>query len=278
MSPTWEGGPPPDHAPIRLMGWVRVVLRGIPILCVLGLGLVAKALVRLVERPLHGETRPVSPMITVTVCRIVLALMGLRLSKQGQPLKTRGAQVSNHTTWLDIFVLNALGPLYFVSKSEVAGWPGIGLLARVTGTLFISRDRRAAAQQTKLFQERLLLGHHLLFFPEGTSTDGQQVLPFKTTLFAAFYDPALVHALELQAISVTYTAPKGEDARFYGWWGDMGFAPGLLQVLAQAPQGTVRVVMHPPVRVDAYANRKSLAQAVEDQVRAGHRPDPHLTS
>ena len=113
-------------------------------------------------------------------------------------------------------------------------------------------------------------GHRLLFFPEGTSTDGMRVLPFKTTLFAAFLTDDLRHALHLQAVSVVYHAPAGEDPRFYGWWGEMEFGPSLLQVLAQKPQGRVEVVYHQPLRVDDHPNRKTLAAHLETQVREAH--------
>jgi lyso-ornithine lipid O-acyltransferase len=97
-------------------------------------------------------------------------------------MQHKGALVANHASWLDIFTLNACDRIYFVSKSEVAGWPGIGWLARATGTVFINRQGREAQMQKLLFEARLRAGHRLLFFPEGTSTDGQRVLDFKSTL------------------------------------------------------------------------------------------------
>ena len=227
-------------------------------------------LVRLVERPLFGANRPVTPWITQGVCRITLRLMGLSVQVQGKPMVERGAMVANHTSWLDIFVLNAQTNLYFVSKAEVASWPAIGWLARATGTVFINRDRREAAAQTALFQQRLMQGHRLLFFPEGTSTDGQRVLPFKTTLFAAFLSDDLRHALQLQAVTAIYHAPTGQEPRFYGWWGDMEFTPSLVQLLAQAPQGRVQLRYHDPLRVDDHPNRKTLAAHLEEQVRTAH--------
>ena len=177
--------------------------------------------------------------------------------------------MANHASWLDIFVLNAAKRVYFVSKAEVARWPGIGWLARATGTLFIARDRRQAAAQVALFRERLQAGHKLLFFPEGTSTDGLQVLPFKPTLFAAFTDPALGPDLAIQPVSVAYHAPAGADPRFYGWWGDMAFGPHLLSTLTARRQGRVEVVYHPPIRVADHADRKALARAAETAVRGG---------
>lgn len=273
MSATWDGGDPPPVPRRGIGGTLRIALRAPTMLLVLTIGMIVLMILRLLERPVYGLHRPMSPHVTVAVCRAVLRIMGLRVALSGPCMTGPGAIVANHTSWLDIFVLNSLGPVYFVSKSEVAAWPGIGWLARATGTVFINRDRREAQAQTRIFQDRLMAGHRLLFFPEGTSTDGLQVLPFKTTLFAAFLADPLRARLQVQAMSVTYDAPEGLDARFYGWWGDMDFGPSLLTVLAQAPQGRVKVLRHAPLRVSEVNDRKTLAQRLEQQVRAGHRTD-----
>ena len=187
MSQTWDSGVPPDFPPLGPLGWILVALR----MVVLGLlvfgGLVILLLVRLIERPLFGLHRPVTPHITRLVCRTALRVLGLGYRRTGAPMPGRGAVVANHASWLDIFVLNAAKRIYFVSKSEVARWPGIGGLARATGTVFIERNPARAREQTELFEARLLAGHKLLFFPEGTSTDGMLVLPFKTTLLQSFF-------------------------------------------------------------------------------------------
>jgi 1-acyl-sn-glycerol-3-phosphate acyltransferase len=226
-------------------------------------------LLRLVEQPIWGRRRPVTPFITVLVCRMALVLLGLRLEVRGEVDRDAAALVANHSSWLDIFVLNAVRRVYFVSKAEVARWPGIGWLARATGTVFIQRDHRKAAAQTQVFKDRLAAGHELLFFPEGTSTDGQRVLPFKSSLFAAFIDPRLCEACRIQPVSLRYIAPSGQDERFFGWWGDMEFGSHFLQILAHGAGGRVCLCYHPPVRVAEQANRKALAQACETAVRAG---------
>jgi 1-acyl-sn-glycerol-3-phosphate acyltransferase len=272
MSATWaQGGPPPAPPRRGPGGLLRIAVKAPAMLAVLGIGLLVLLMLRLLERPLYGLHRPASPYVTVAVCRLVLRIIGLRVSLRGPVMRGPGAIVANHASWLDIFVLNSLGPVYFVSKAEVARWPGIGWLARATGTVFINRDRREAQAQTQLFQDRLMAGHRLLFFPEGTSTDGLQVLPFKTTLFAAFLAEPLRARLQVQAMSVTYHAPEGTDPRFYGWWGAMDFGPSLLTMLAQRRHGRVELVRHAPLKVAEIGDRKALAQALEAQCRAGHR-------
>jgi 1-acyl-sn-glycerol-3-phosphate acyltransferase len=93
------------------------------------------------------------------------------------------------------------------------------------------------------------------------------VLPFKSTLFAAFYTHGLDQIMQIQPVSVIYEAPDGRSDRFYGWWGDMDLASHLLKVLAQFRQGSVAVVFHDPVAVDALPTRKELARLCEDAVR-----------
>lgn len=269
MAETWHGAVAPVHAPLGWPDWLRVIRRALPLVILVFGGLLVMLLVRLIERPLCGLRRPVTPYVTQFVCRNAFVLMGIGYQMIGTPMKGAGAIVANHASWLDIFALNARKRIYFVSKSEVAGWPGIGWLARATGTVFIRRDRRDTLDQIAVFKARLQSGHKLLFFPEGTSTDGLQVLPFKPTLFAAFLDPALRDWMRIQPVTVRYRAPDGADPRFYGWWGDMGFGPHLLATLAARRQGAVCVIYHPPVDVRDFANRKALAGALEASVRAG---------
>ncbi len=271
MSPTWHSPDPPPPAPPRgPVGWARIVLRGGLVGGVTFGGLALLLLVRLLERPLCGLRRPVTPWITVGVCRVALRGLGLRLRTTGAALRGRGAMVANHVSWLDIYVLNAQAPLYFVSKAEVAGWPGIGWLARATGTVFVTRTARDAAAQALLLEARLRAGHRLLLFPEGTSTDGLRVLPFKPTLFAAFYRDGLPALLQVQPVSLRYHAPPDADPRFHGWWGDMDFATHLLTILAAPGGGSVDVTFHPPLRVADHPDRKALAAACTTAVRDGH--------
>lgn len=270
MTPTWYGDEEPENDVITPMGWVRVLLRGSVLGTIVFGGLVILIVVRLIERPVFGVGRPVTPFITQFVCRMAFIILGIRHIVHGAPMKQRGAVVANHSSWLDIFALNAVKRFYFVSKSEVARWPGIGWLARATGTVFIERDPRKAKAQTEVFEERFLAGHKLLFFPEGTSTNGLQVLPFKTPLFEAFLTPTLKPVLYVQPVTLTYHAPPGADPRFYGWWGKCQFGPHLLKVLAASPQGSVELLYHAPVKVSDFSGRKSLASQVETAVRNAH--------
>lgn len=269
MRQTWHGLAEPEPRRLGMGDWGRVVMRAVPILGLLAVCFPLLLLMRAPERAMFGPSRPVTPFITQRVCGVACFVLGLSRQVRGRPMVGPGAYVANHVGWLDIFVLNASKRLYFVAKSEVAGWPGIGWLARGTGTVFIARDPRQAAVQTRLFEDRLRAGHRLLFFPEGTSTDGRRVLRFKTSLFQAFQSERLRDVVQIQPVTLAYHAPPGEDARFYGWWGDMALGPAILGVLAARRQGRVEVIYHPPLKVSDWPDRKALAAQAEAAVRAG---------
>jgi lyso-ornithine lipid O-acyltransferase len=271
VNPLWESETAPDPVKIGPMGWLRILYRTLVLGTLVFSCLVLLLLIRLIERPLCGLRRPVTPFITQFVCRNAFRVMGMKFKTSGQLMQQPGGVVANHSSWLDIFALNARKRIYFVSKSEVANWPGIGWLARATGTVFIERNPKHAREQTQLFEQRLLAGHKLLFFPEGTSTDGLRVLPFKTALFQAFFSDQLRDNMFIQPVTVLYHSPVGEPTRFYGWWGDMDFGSHLIKTLATGAPGSVEVIYHDPLRVSDFADRKALAAKCYDVVRNGHR-------
>lgn len=262
MSPTWDDGERPVWPRITALGWGRVALKGLVIaLTVFGLlpfVIVLRAL----------DARRTAQGIVTFASRVTLRIIGLRLKLSGQVHPDTQAFVANHSTWLDIFVLTAAHPLNFVSKAEVAGWPGIGWVARGTGTVFIARRRTEAVEHRDKMAARLAAGDKLLFFPEGTSTDGQRVLSFRPTLFASVLREAFV-GRTIQPISVKYHAPEGADPRLYAWWGDMDFAPHFLLMLALPRHGQVHVRFGEPLQPADFADRKALSAAAENAVRAG---------
>lgn len=260
------------------IGAVRFVLRVVPMAVVTFGGLAMLLVVRLGERPVFGQRRPVTPWITQGVCRTNMAILGIQHEVQGQPMRDRGAMVSNHVSWLDIFSLNALDRIYFVAKHEVAGWFGIGWLARATGTVFVERRARAAKEQEAQFHQRLSYGHRLLFFPEGTSTDGKRVLEFKSTLFSAFFNELHREDAHIQPITQIYRAPAGLDERFFGWWGEAEFGPHFLSVMSAPRGGRVKVLFHKPLRVAEFDDRKTLTRRAHEIVREGFETGQPIAS
>ena len=115
-----------DPPRISAAGWLRVLGRGLLLGVVAYGGLALLLALRLIERPVFGLRRPWTPYITQGVCRAAIAILGLGYKVQGKPMAAAGAYVANHTSWLDIFTLNAGARVYFVAKAEVSGWAGIG--------------------------------------------------------------------------------------------------------------------------------------------------------
>lgn len=202
--------------------------------------------------------------------RIGLWLVGLRPVTRGTPIEA-GALVANHCSWLDILSLRSVRLVYFVSKAEVADWPGIGFVTRVTGTIFINRRRAEAKRQEALLRSRIAHDQLLCFFPEGTSTDGLRVLPFKSTLFSVFFTEGQGTEILIQPVTLRYRPAEssGLPANFYGWWGDMPFEGNIWDVVTRSRGGTVERIFHPPVTASQFPDRKALAEHCRAAVAAG---------
>ena len=241
---------------LRAFAWLTCTLVLLPIY----------GLLRLIEEIFggHALTQPVVRLWARMSCNFA----GIRLVTTGTPMTSAGAIVANHASWLDIFVIRAAASVYFVAKAEVRNWAGIGQLAAMTRTLFIERKRSEAKRQEALFRGRLDQGHRLCFFPEGTSSDGLRVLPFKSTLFSVFMSDDLRENLLIQPVTVIYQPEESLPVNFYGWWGDMSFNGHMIQVFSRSYTGLAHVVFHPPVRAADFSDRKSLSNHCEAEVRS----------
>ena len=268
MSVTWRGVPEPAPRRLTAGGRVRAAGRLTALALATAVALAIFGAARAAEWPLHGRRRPWTPWVKQAGFRAGLAIVGLRWRAEGRPMAGLGAQVSNHTSWLDIFALNAGCRVTFVSKAEVRRWPLLGWMAAISGTVFITRRRGDAAAQQGQLRERLAAGDTLAFFPEGTSTDGRRVLPFKSTLFAVFLGPGLEGAA-IQPVTLAYRAPEGERADLYGWWGDMTLISHLVEVTATPRRGEVVIVYHAPIALRDRPERKAVARRAEALVRDG---------
>ena len=210
--------------------------------------------------------------------RQVCRLLGVRIHCQGKVADDRPVLlISNHISWLDIPVLSALAPVSFVAKAEVATWPFISWLAKLQNTIFINREQRHSARDSASeITARLRDGGHVVIFAEGTSSDGNRVLPFMTSLFAAAKPRgkdarAGEDGFYMQTMAIGYThqqgLPLGRRGRpFVAWYGDMEIASHAWKLLKCGPLD-VSVHIGEPVKVDAFAGRKELARFAEDQVR-----------
>ena len=212
-------------------------------------------------------------------------LLGLRVRRIGQPTMARPALfAANHVSYIDITVLGSLIAGSFIAKTEVSGWPLFGWLAALQRSVFIDRRVRSTARQRDEIARRLAAGEALMLFPEGTSGDGNRVLPFKSALFGVA-DHRAGGQVTVQPVSVAYTRldgmPIGRRLRpLFAWYGEMTMVPHLWRLLGL---GTVDVVVefHPPTTLAEAGSRKALARYCQDRVAlglaaalSGRRPPP----
>jgi lyso-ornithine lipid O-acyltransferase len=202
-------------------------------------------------------------------CRI----LGFRVAVQGERSAQRPTLfVANHVSYVDIEILGGVIEGSFIAKAEVARWPLFGRLAKLQRTVFVDRRIRSTAAQRDAIRERLDAGDDLILFPEGTASDGNRVLPFKSALFSVA-DYAGPGTLTVQPVSIAYLRldgiPMGRAYRpFFAWYGDMTLAPHLWTMLGL---GTVEVAVtfHPPVTLAEFGSRKALAEHCHRVIAAG---------
>lgn len=211
--------------------------------------------------------------LTVGYCRLLCALLRVRIRTVGRPLIGRPALVlCNHVSWLDIPVLASTGLHTFVAKREVASWPIVGLTARLQRTVFVDRTRRAqTAQVNAAIARRLSAGDPVVLFAEGTSSDGNRVLGFRSALLGALCQAGLPDGVPLQPTSIGYThvhgVPMGRRHRpLVAWYGDLEFMPHFIALVRNGPYD-VTVTFGEPIAFDSYADRKAVARSLEAAVR-----------
>jgi lyso-ornithine lipid O-acyltransferase len=217
--------------------------------------------------------RPWSRRLPAFYHRWCCWILGFQVRTIGMPTPLRPALfASNHVSYTDITVLGSLIVGSFVAKAEVAGWPLFGWLAKLQRTVFVDRRVRSTALQRDAIAARLAAGDALILFPEGTSGDGNRILPFKTALFsAAETTPNAPTAV--QPVSIAYTRldgiPLGRLLRPYlAWCGSAGLAPHLWGMIGL---GTVEVVVefHPPTFYADCGSRKALSRYCHARIAGG---------
>ncbi|WP_421994713.1 lysophospholipid acyltransferase family protein [Roseococcus sp.] len=193
-----------------------------------------------------------------TLCRLI----GMKLRVLGAPSAlARTLYVSNHTSWLDILVLGATLDARFVSKSEVAEWPLIGWVAKLGRTVFVSRSRGRTGTEAQDLRLRMEQGESLILFPEGTTSDGTRVLPFRSSFFSVASAAAWI-----KPVTVVYDRLGGlpvgrRDRPLFAWYGDMETGSHAWQLLRRT--GTrVSVVLDEGFPPEVVPDRKALAARV----------------
>lgn len=217
---------------------------------------------------------PLSSSLPVFYHRLCLRILGFSIQVHGA-VETDGPAlyVCNHISYADIPVLGALLPVSFVAKKEIEGWPFFGTLARLQRTVFVDRVTRQAAAHRDDMLGRLESGSNLILFAEGTSSDGNVVLPFKSALFSVAEARPTGRPLRVRPVSIAYTRldgmPIGRAMRpLFAWYGE---APLLAHCWCAIGLGrvTVDVVFHKAVTIDDFGSRKGLAEHCFNVVSAG---------
>lgn len=193
-------------------------------------------------------------------CQGVLHALDIGCMVTGEP-PANGVIVANHLSYLDILILSAATPCFFVAKAEISHWPFFGWAARSGGTLFLNRSSLASATRvSESIAERLALPVPILFFPEGTSTDGSGLLPFHTRLF----EPAILAQAPVTAATLRYRISDGTPERALCWYGDDAFFPHLCKALGVAGFSTEVHFGEPRI----YEHRRVAANSTHAEILA----------
>lgn len=256
---------------MRMLGGIRAsVLLAVFLAVTLPLMLVQYVLVRLDLR--QAKTLP--QFYHKLVCRV----LGIRVHAtgnlaQGKPVLL----ISNHVSWLDIVALSTIAPVSFVAKAEVGTWPFFSTLAKLQRSVFVDRNRRSHVRnQAGAIAERLAKGDNIVLFAEGTSSDGNRVLPFRSSLFSAasFAPEAANNAGResvVQTVVIAYTHLHGlpilrHERPLVAFYGEMDMLGHAWNVLKSGPLD-VTISIGEPVPLESLQCRKELAAYSEARVR-----------
>jgi 1-acyl-sn-glycerol-3-phosphate acyltransferase len=233
---------------------LRTIRRALALMWALALCMGRLALMR-VRGPLTAVQRA---LWLQSACRGVLRSVGVHCTVTGTP-PTHGLVVSNHLSYLDIAAFSAVMPCVFVSKAEIAKWPYFGLAARASGTIFLNRSSKAsAAMAAREVAGRLKLPVPVLLFPEGTSTDGSQVLRFHPSLF----QPAIDAHAPITAAALRYVPHGDLPESDYCWYGDADFLAHIGKLLG-APGFSAEITFGEPA---LHSDRRTAAGATHESV------------
>jgi lyso-ornithine lipid O-acyltransferase len=232
----------------------RALRRAVALASALALGIL-RFWFRRLRGPLSDEERVLWVQQT---CKAIMAGAGIRWQIEGLP-PTHGLVVANHLSYLDVLILSAAMPSFFVAKMEIGGWPIFGKAARVGGTIFVDRGSLASAMTVaEQIGERLKQPIPVLLFPEGTSTDGKEVLRFHSRLI----DPATTVGAPITTATIRYVLEDGTPERELCWYGDTYFVTHLFKALS-TPGFSAHVRFGEP---KVYPDRRTAADATHAEI------------
>lgn len=202
--------------------------------------------------------------------KLCLILFGIRVSKDNtQVIKGKSLYVSNHTSYLDIFILGAYLPVKFTPKSDIASWPVVGFIVKVSGAVFIDRRPSQVKKQQVMLEQSFAKGNQLMLFAEGTTNNGAELLPFKSSLFSVAH---IIEDIKIIPVLLRYKKLNGNAAERteldqLAWYADMTLGPHFWNLLKQKSVNvSLQVFDH--IDPDDYADRKEIAIACENKLRS----------
>lgn len=208
--------------------------------------------------------------IPVLYHSLLCSLLGISVQVNGQKNDAAGTiYVSNHLSYLDIIVLSTQLKASFIAKADVEKWPLFGILAKLSRTIFIQRTKVGIKSGSTAIKQRLQSGDRLILFPEGTSNNGREVLPFKSGFFEVLLQSEKcvhIQPLTLQLVSINeVNAHTQEDFDHYAWYGDMTLVPHLWAFF-KLKSCDISITFHDPVEITNDITRKELAKKCEEAV------------
>lgn len=200
--------------------------------------------------------------------KVVCRIFGIRISIRGKAVREgQVLYVSNHVSYLDVPVLASQIFGQFIAKKEVESWPLFGYLAKLQNTVFIDRSGAQVDQDYKNVGEQLNSHKNLILFPEGTSSDGSQIMPFRSRFFGLMLERQDNVLLQPVTIALPHATTQ-EERDLYAWYGDMELVPHLW-VLAQHRGVDVQVTFHDPAQIDKEITRKELTNLCYEVIARG---------
>ncbi len=266
VEPAWSGLP----SRTGIFRRARAIRRGVGVLVWTVLSLMVQSVLVL----LPGRAKVLFARL---YWRVMCNLIGLKVRVIGA--QTTSARpvvyVSNHSSWLDILVLGGQLDACFISKDDVEGWPIVNLVARLGRTVYVRRRRASTGRERDDMRARLAARDNLILFPEGTTSDGSRVMPFRSAFLSVVEAPLTPdgeHAL-VQPVSIVYDRlgglPTGRASRpVFAWYGDMDLGSHFWR-LAQNRGLRATVLLHAPLDPAHFASRKDLSQAAWNAAAQG---------
>lgn len=203
--------------------------------------------------------------------RNLARIIGMRIQVSGALDNARPLLlVTNHSSYLDIIVLGAVTKVRFAPKADVAKWPFIGAICRMTNCVFIDRRVSKTSANIGALKDALNEKSAVALFPEGTTSDGKRVLPFRSSYFALADEGAMDYPLTIQPATIRYTRIHGLpitciERPKLAWYGDMELLPHVIELLKLSPL-EVQITFHAPLISDEYNRRKNITKKAENAV------------